>query len=825
MTLLGHTIEIFAPRTDDVTETTILSPIAGAPHSDPFRVSTLAGVAGHQPYLAEAPRGGRGPLDPIEKRIRTGTLVARVLDPRVSGGAQGERWVSAFGGDAKERNRWIGLKARAKRTTDGVTYSSYFTGRIESARMVKPELWEFTIREALDDLDAEIFVGNPPVSYATSSVVMPRGFVAAHGTYGPFRTTDPVDVGILFHGNVNGRFIAHPLATNTVAQVTLTKALEEFVGPGGSEIPLVTARGLQGQFKVGVTIGVSSGLFDLEGLETLKDTDGITRVSFLHLRALTDENGALDTGHADYLAAPAGGTSDVSLYIYRTDKPTPDAPLFLDDVDPIVALEDALAGQFGRLKTDGTPAFPMPMVASTFTALKGMFPNIRIPVLESGSRGEWSRQEILKPLNLGLRTNGDGELELLDLREPDSAAIAGIPTITDTWLAGRLPTWEQRKSSAITAVEYEIFLEELAEDVEGDEAREAILEFPRAVRVQGLNPSLGDKVLSVPARGFRAARGEQHNSVLSRADYLASFAQTRAEGYRGPYAMGAATVPMEILIDQETTTLESGDLALTNASVLPDPVTNERGGTRLLRIISRREDGPKAIIQAIDLGVNTVTDPPTVGAIIQTVGDSTHSVTVQGVVLNADGTPVVVELNVTDTTVTTRPGPTDPGWQLRARTNSGGSVMMHGLPSGRRIWARLRSVAGESEEPKRPSAWVFPTGAGRVDLAVETPPTSVSASNITAFSADLTIVTANADLATQVFLDGVLIQTLGAGVPFYQVTGLAASTQYDIDINHVDLSGGPTAQVSTTFSTTASAPTAPSMLRAPSVVDSSGRFI
>jgi hypothetical protein len=66
-----YRVRVFAPRSVDPTETTLLTPRAGGLHADPFRIATARGVAGYQPYMA-VPKGRRGRVDPISKKTDIG---------------------------------------------------------------------------------------------------------------------------------------------------------------------------------------------------------------------------------------------------------------------------------------------------------------------------------------------------------------------------------------------------------------------------------------------------------------------------------------------------------------------------------------------------------------------------------------------------------------------------------------------------------------------------------------------------------------------------------------------------------------------------------
>src|SRR5690242_12121599 len=107
----AYRLTVKAPRSVDATEATTLTPIGGAPHSDPFVVSTLAGLGGAKPYLHDV-GGGTGTIDAVQKNTTVGSRTIALRDQRLTaGGSNAVRWVTAFFGDASGRLRLKGCKA------------------------------------------------------------------------------------------------------------------------------------------------------------------------------------------------------------------------------------------------------------------------------------------------------------------------------------------------------------------------------------------------------------------------------------------------------------------------------------------------------------------------------------------------------------------------------------------------------------------------------------------------------------------------------------------------------------------------------------------
>ena len=72
-------LTVYAPRSVDSTETTILTPAAGAPHSDPFKIASTSAVAGFKPYLMSV-KGAGDTLDILNKQVAIGQYTIQVQD-------------------------------------------------------------------------------------------------------------------------------------------------------------------------------------------------------------------------------------------------------------------------------------------------------------------------------------------------------------------------------------------------------------------------------------------------------------------------------------------------------------------------------------------------------------------------------------------------------------------------------------------------------------------------------------------------------------------------------------------------------------------------
>jgi len=235
-----------------------------------------------------------------------------------------------------------------------------------------------------------------------------------------------------------------------------------------------------------------------------------------------------------------------------------------------------------------------------------------------------------------------------------------------------------------------------------------------------------------------------------------------------------------------------------------------------MRIIERREDGPRITLVMIDMGPNTVAVAPTVAT--PTSSDK-NSVSV-GITVNAASDPVRVEYALTTTSVDTRPVEGSPKWIYGGTVTATGTLTIERIPSGSRVWVRGRSEVTASDDPKLPSTWAVPASTGYVDTASLTAPTSCTVSNLTASTGDLSWSNGSAGYPIEVLLilgsspsswtDDELLIVLAPGTTGFVLRGLdGPSTQHTVAVRHRDPYGGVSAVSEHTFSTTSSSPSAP----------------
>ncbi len=129
----GYRLTVFAPRLIDFNEATVLTPIAGAPHADPFQVATIPGLVGWRPYLG-LPEGSRGRVDPSTKKTSIGQMTFPILDVKVGQPTDNtQRWVTAFMGDVFGNMQLGGCKVFAEETLCGLVGGAGANGSFQAA--------------------------------------------------------------------------------------------------------------------------------------------------------------------------------------------------------------------------------------------------------------------------------------------------------------------------------------------------------------------------------------------------------------------------------------------------------------------------------------------------------------------------------------------------------------------------------------------------------------------------------------------------------------------------------------------------------------------
>lgn len=831
----AYRLTVYAPRSEDAAEATVIAPIGGAAHADDFQVTTLEGVAGWQPYLG-LPEGRRGRLDLKTRRLDQGQLTVRVLDAR-TGTTNASRWASAFLGDSAGRPRLLGCLVLLEESTDGgTTWADHFTGRIARVALYD-DLWlELQLRDTTSELNYEVFATRPAASvgYAVDPSVLPLGVTAAYGSL-------PAITRMGGTWGTSGVLRTITLATGTTgfsrADNLITRALVPGSIPTGGRDNVPVQPGLRVRFTAGSTANKEAELVAVEA----KGGSSIGpnfKVSKLYVKVV-------DASDPYYVALPnSGDTANAATLSFEVRQVTPPSSgattprIILADVHPVTVWKDLLDGKFSRLSAAGAVTRTFPYDTSAFATLIAdtSFPLARFVIEQADTLQPWVEKNILLPYGLGMYVDASGQVVPLDLRPPQSSPSSASITDADL-VADEALAWEVTREDAVNVIRVKTQTD-YPVNVAALYLGDAIPDFNTALFVSAEtewvypnlgNADLGERTLTIPAAGLRDFAGETltaGSATQTRAEWVRSQVDAIQLFFQAPYGAG----PMYVTLPcrrTANTDVQVGGWIVADCDKLPDPGTNLRGGARLLRCVERTEQGVRRLLRCVDAGPGTIATVPTVATPAQEASNTNHGITV-AVTLNASSEAATLWVNATSTSTGSVPGATDAGWRLVTPVGqtsplitATGTVTVRNLPSNRRIWVRVRTETGSTK--KLPSAYAFPAGTGYVATAAYTAPSGLASSTRTTKSATLSWTVGSASLRTVVRRVGAASAVAAdAATPVDYVILPAGTTRYDLvgldtggpwwhcDVYHVDDFGGATAVNNlAAFEATGTAATAP----------------
>ena len=770
-------------------------------------------------------------MDPRTCKTDTGELSFDLLDARTTaGGSNATRWVTAFLGDTKGTPRLLGLRVEVDESLDGgASWARFFTGRVGNLRLTSRLWYTMTVRDMADDMaTANVFVGMPhsSITYASAAQLAPVGLPINFGDLGQGRTltgTHTINIAGASGFQGWGIITVDPTSVTDTANV-VTHAL----------------RSLTPAPYLGVSLSNQADPRTLLEL-TRQDTMAVGR---FHIRWVGPA--VFDGTHShvvqiliqelwptdpDYLALPPNATS-VAWRILSDTVPTEESPLYIADVDPVQLWMDILDGKFGRLwhvgdtlpsgAAAGDAVRRFPYDAAAMTALLGTRPPARFVITKMDQLQDWIEANICQPYAFAYALNGAGEVMPIDLSLPTPAAVAGIGTIgDDDLMLPQAPQWEQDRSTALTQVNvkyYEDRQPTIAEimalqDAWPTTSPSALATVENQLIVADFGrPDLAQNAETIDCQGYRSETAELitvAGVLQARAGYLPRLMLQQVEAFRRPFAAGAQYVDLVCRRTATITALGAGDLVFLQATAVPDPATNQRGGERLVRIVERSENGLTVTLKLLDTGLNATAGVPTISGIALDPADDRHGVYMVGA-LNANADAVVVQYNLTSTAVGTAPAAGDAGWTFGARVDAaswGIYAYIRNLPGGRRVWLRARSEPSSLTTAALPSVWVT-CAPGYVDLNNLGQVTPFTWTSLTSISALLAWVNAETDCRIEIAVAGVPVAQVPAGSIGYNLTTidaagtpLAPSTAYTVTATTIDDLGGTATAASTTFTT------------------------
>lgn len=817
----------------------MLTPAAGAPHSDPFQVSSIQGVANFKPYIATIPMNRRGRIDPLSKKTDVGQIVLTLMDPIIPGqSSQLKRWLSAYFGDAGGRPRAMGLKAVMNESLDGgASYDTgglpFWTGRIRALKEASKNTFELTIWDTRTDLKMMAYVGkpHPNVTYAGPLSLLPLGVTVPYGTLVP---PAPVPGSTSFPaflpsgGAMGIAFSFDASAVRARKDMIVTQELLAGILPGtpisiaGNTVSGLYVPNYGGNLRAVIkwTSGALSGqtgTYIVGGLN-----QGILQTG--NFSGLSIYINTLVSGQPGFLALPAAGVTGQLLYSYRDGMPIgADNVLLVNDVHPVQFFKDHCLGYYSFLyqpgetrpagKNLGDPKRVLGTDATSFANLIAdtSFGTLRRIIDKMAPTGDDLEQFVCQSFQFGYYLNGAGNIVVVDLRRP--TAIPGT-TLTDTDIAADASfDWSQDQSSAVQRIDakfykdYNLLIDGAIQ--KGSTTPKAIDALLARIQMQltvfdvGAGDLAVDKVLTIDAQGYRTMDGEVYQGIR-RDDYILGALEGAVRNLSQPYGYGAITANLNMRRTANVTGTNVGDLRVIQVSWLPDPFTYVRGGARIMRLLEKSENGPTITGLWLDLGSASTAGVPSIGNISSDASNPSHGAFAV-VTLNGAADPVECHIALTASSVGSAPAQNDPAWHFFTMVYATGSVVFSPIPAGQKVWARVRSLPTAYDAVIQPSAWVV--AANSVTTTAITAPSALTISAVGSTSAIVSWTAGDTSLPTEVRLSQpngqpfVVVATPWPGTTRTVLTGLDPGTTIGIDIAHTDRHGGYSSRVSTTFAT------------------------
>jgi hypothetical protein len=659
---------VYAPKSVDATESTVLTPAAGAPHSDAFQIANVTGLAGYQPYLDRV-IGRAGAIDPLTKSVDVGALTLVVGDIRTSA-SDTSRWLTAYCGDTSGRWQLPACKVVLEQATDwngtSGTWTPYFTGRAEPAAADGLIRRGLRIKDLSTELDQPVFEGDPhpSITYAKRARLWPIGPSLAWGGVSaqaaiPVTLSDVVgDYGTLSIASSEAK------PPRTITQLTRTLT----VAPG---VSLVTPD-VSKPYPVRVFVAWTSGAGALNG----------TTCEYLLIESspyYLDDIPAYFTGFTIHERQVAGADllPSVSAVGSCWIEPLADSwpskalPLFIDDVNPITLWIDLLAGKFGQINaSSGVPDFPVAYDAAAFAALEttyaalitaGAATTLRFLIeARAPSLRAFIEEEICAPFHLTYRINAEGEVVPIDLRRPATTPSSIAIDDDDLLAVVDRASWEFG-GQATGRVQGTYYLDNYVNDAQVSAASDFPDLSPSRVTVteqtftvvetSGRSLDLARKPLMVASRGLRVDLGEERASKLAAVHGV--FDRLAAELLE-PFGQGPAYVVLRCKRGNgaaaESATV--GAWVSATSTALENPDTNTRGGARLVRVVEVSDEGDAATglerrLRCLDPGPNPTAGLPSAPTATSITAESETTITVD-FTMPATDVPATLRVEVDD---------------------------------------------------------------------------------------------------------------------------------------------------------------------------------
>lgn len=789
------------------TDTTILTPAAGASHSDSFRIATKTGISGFLPYM-EIPRGKRGSLSVPTQKLDVGTYTVDILDKRVST-SNANRWVSAFFGNVSGKMEIVGKKAFIEESTDGgSTWLPFFVGQIVDVSLGNALKVSITIKDNVNYLKEKLFTEYPRVDYGIYKTLVPATLSKT--------VTNEQGNGVFFRSTgINFDSLGKFPGIVDRAELIVSKA-------GLNDLrniwPLELTNG-----RTQAYFGLGGRTTDMRALIRIGGTEYIFGVEFVTFPVNSNSTAtppkiiavtifpiiADDGGVGTFNDLPSGTISDGEFWLF-TYNDKENGVFLVNNWDTI--LKDTLEGKFYQpMKVNGTfiptSILQYRSVAYDSGSIAAIMSSSNIPrpafyVDKSVSAVEWMEKNLLMPYSVGytmepavISSVPQCVLRFFNTTAPVSAS--NLLTLGETDVVTSTPSWNAaRPVNRIEVTHYTEVETRTTQDI--SEGSQQLIHGTRTIEnkttiLNELSVDDGSETFEVDMNGLRAFSNiitplSQSTWNQTDVDYRQRRVYDLARNILNRFKAGSPNIVVTTLRNANTNSMRVGDFINVELSVLPNQATHARGGTRIMQILSKYASGMNYEMELLDSGINQRMAAPTIGSL-----SSPAIGTVSASVTTTENAVVNVQYAAVDLSGS-QPPENSNAWvmaSLSTINNITKTIAFDNVPEGRTIYVRARTESPYNEDLKLPSRWV---SGGSINLTNITTPSSVSVSNITARSAVITWTNTNTRFPIDVYMAspaGVLTQrvaTLPAGSTVYLASGLHlnTSTSHRVGIRYTD---------------------------------------
>ena len=832
-------------------ETTPMTPISGS-HSDAFKIATMNGVSGFQPYL-NPPTGNFGETTLPSCKVTVGSIIFTVLDKRLTeGGSNYVRWASSFLADADKRLRLMGRKVLIEESIDGgATWSLYFVGRISAVDTIGALQYQFTVNDSVNDLTRTIFTDKfyPSLEYCNPVVLHPYGFSSSVFNFpavipirGTVTSVDPlsgylnISVDDVFNqgstvpvGSPAGVYGSgsNQLSNQFLSEVPTNAqhfipSFYSIVGNLGLPTSYTTDTWTTGN-KVVLGTSPTSTLGSMWLNNWSKDTYSKDGNSYLSSIVCVAGN----SGSADYVPLTSF-TLGEKVYFYILGIT---ARYYLGPTSPLQVVKDILDGHYFDTAGSHGELIKIPYDSSLDALIgdtTGQIPQALFYIDKSMTIVDFLEKHVCQPYSIAYGTvpamNGsspESQLRFFKTVLPLTIPSANISDVNDVVADNQVQWTAGVPLSKINFTMYEDQYNPVSSQGSSN-SNNALITTPIVWAFMNSDVYLPQATLDVDGLGVR----EGQDLAYTADSFTSSFAYgnpAKQAGYLNRrWGFGSPTITVTCRRTSPIVASQIGDWMLVDMSKMPNQATNLRGGVRLMQVTQKAPQGATIRMKFVDGALNSSSVAPTVGS-LQLLSGSLIPVVQLPV---SSSIPALISYEVLVCPIGEgTPNATDTRWTPADSQRVTSTTLMNYLSAqlGVRVYGRARSEGYLSGDLVLPSSWV--QASNYIDTAYLNPPSGLALDKITTHSVRGSWLTGSNTALVEVMMSSPNYPTgsftrkalLPAGTGQYIATGLEldAFPSHSYGVRHRDTFGNISPMISASFV----AKDPPPVLNPPTLID------